>query len=796
MSQIRLNTFRKQQEVFDFVQTSTPKVKHASSPCSSTDGFSPFASPSLAEPKQHGPPPLPPVPLFDDVTTTSFSSSSAGASSFPAAAASAVLSAFSCSSVHVTAAVRPTKEDGSSALPSMPSTDDFQFCDFIRDNDDDAEEEQSDRHSEASLLETPSWKKRKPNKVDRSQLHVFALELSSNGARKFIGNAADEFALKYLSFPPHMCHHYEIIRENMPCRLYFDIEFKRGLNPTCDGDAMMRIFTSRLKAFLLEMYNIPLTDEQIVDLDSTTDVKFSRHLVCHFANRFVFANNGHAGSFVSILLRKLAAERADNVDIDSLFVVTSADQPAVRDTTFVDSGVYTKNRCFRLWKSSKIGKQAVLERAATCVFPYTTQLDFFFDSLISFGHSTSPLKWLFCRDPLARHHVHQSSTFLSGEIASSSRSGFSSSCTPTSSYMTMPDAPGLAAEEKIKRLVAQASPYPGIYNFVLDVIAQQEHQEQQYLLQTPSTPFNPVPGHFQYHHGTDNDQPSNRSINNTAQNLQPITSKSHSSQQRASSTCSSASAPPSFFAPLHLQHRPPMHPDLASASSASASSLSTSFCSSSSPYLPGFARGVKGRRGEIKSWTMLGQGPRNPLFFPSPAVSSASVSSSDVASSYSFNNNDDSSTSVVGDVNIAGLKTITTKTTSMANTSALTLPPPERKQHRKICYVVVNNRYCHNVGRHHKSNGVYFVADLDACVVYQKCYDPECLNFRGPSIPIPPHLLESAEATVRWEEALATMPLEMPTETTAVITTTGEKHSLPASVSTVDAATASLKTTV
>jgi hypothetical protein len=51
-----------------------------------------------------------------------------------------------------------------------------------------------------------------------------------------------------------------------------------------------------------------------------------------------------------------------------------------------------------------------------------------------------------------------------------------------------------------------------------------------------------------------------------------------------------------------------------------------------------------------------------------------------------------------------------------------------------------DNRYCGNVGRAHRSNGVFYVVDVQHGAWYQKCYDPDCRQYRSPAAPLPPHL--------------------------------------------------------
>ena len=60
-----------------------------------------------------------------------------------------------------------------------------------------------------------------------------------------------------------------------------------------------------------------------------------------------------------------------------------------------------------------------------------------------------------------------------------------------------------------------------------------------------------------------------------------------------------------------------------------------------------------------------------------------------------------------------------------------------------LTYEMSSNRWCENVGREHKSNGVYYVANIEQGVFYQKCHDPDCssVDFRSDLRRIPDTLL-------------------------------------------------------
>ncbi|GLI64982.1 hypothetical protein VaNZ11_008406, partial [Volvox africanus] len=71
-------------------------------------------------------------------------------------------------------------------------------------------------------------------------LRVFARELSGDGKRCFlVTTPAQLWVTDVESAKPGSCHLYEIIKEGMPCHLYFDLEFVPGFNPGVCGDSLV-----------------------------------------------------------------------------------------------------------------------------------------------------------------------------------------------------------------------------------------------------------------------------------------------------------------------------------------------------------------------------------------------------------------------------------------------------------------------------------------------------------------------------------------------------------------------------
>ena len=142
------------------------------------------------------------------------------------------------------------------------------------------------------------------------ELKLFAYELAPRsrsgasgakplhtGARKFILSSYRDFWTRYFTFPEAKRHHYELIPEGQPCHLYFDIEFKYGHNrqfrppsmqaqdsgasDLLDGDEIMSVLCDEIVDYLNAQFRFdpPVTRKQILQLDSSSSVKFSRHLI-------------------------------------------------------------------------------------------------------------------------------------------------------------------------------------------------------------------------------------------------------------------------------------------------------------------------------------------------------------------------------------------------------------------------------------------------------------------------------------------------------------------------------------
>uniref|UniRef100_A0A3Q2TTB3-2 Isoform 2 of DNA-directed primase/polymerase protein n=1 Tax=Gallus gallus TaxID=9031 RepID=A0A3Q2TTB3-2 len=252
-------------------------------------------------------------------------------------------------------------------------------------------------------------------KTCKEDVHVFALERNTqNGQRFYLVTTYQELWYYYTKgYKTSLMHCYEVIPEKDACKLYFDLEFYKAANPGADGKDMVAKLIELVSQKLKELYDVNCSARDVLNLDSSTDEKFSRHLI-FLPCKTVFKDNIHVGNFVRTILQpairlvgsNVAAPIAEGgagytsqcsaptVELDgpltNLTAVEDASKgwPAIADQRketetshhgensefsflivnnkegdkqlFVDLGVYTRNRNFRMYKSSKAGKNVIL----------------------------------------------------------------------------------------------------------------------------------------------------------------------------------------------------------------------------------------------------------------------------------------------------------------------------------------------------------------------------------------------------------------------------------------------------
>lgn len=212
---------------------------------------------------------------------------------------------------------------------------------------------------------------------------------------------------------------YEIILEHAVCKLYFDLEFNRECNCQHNGSRMVETFIKLVSFHLEREWGITAKRHDVIDFDSSTANKFSRHLIFMLPN-VIFQNNYDVGNFVKDMCGELrtyinqhskqnegTVEGNDfysDVDKSQVFELLVTDNNGA-SRLFCDESVYTKNRHFRLYMSTKLNMNAPLivskenqyRCTKICGNNDSQDMQLFLDSLITYvpvdAHDLRVLKY-------------------------------------------------------------------------------------------------------------------------------------------------------------------------------------------------------------------------------------------------------------------------------------------------------------------------------------------------------------------------------------------------------------------
>ncbi|XP_074678841.1 DNA-directed primase/polymerase protein isoform X1 [Strix aluco] len=341
-------------------------------------------------------------------------------------------------------------------------------------------------------------------KTCKEDVHVFALEKNTrSGQRFYLVTTYKELWFYYTKdYKTSLMHCYEVIPEKDACKLYFDLEFYKPANPDADGKSMVAKLIELVSQKLKELYDVNCSAKDVLNLDSSTDEKFSRHLI-FLPQKTVFKDNIHVGNFVRTILQpairlmesKAAAvipeegvghvfqcsaegagldgsltdltatedaskgwpaiahktkdmetsHQGENLELSFLIVndkegdkqlfvdLEFSEEPSFLQIllmefriTFIASlfRVYTKNRNFRMYKSSKAGKNVILKIAEdnkfvpNCEENISLEEAYFLSSLICNIRATDDTKVL---SSGFSEEQRKTSTFLNSKTTRSSR---------------------------------------------------------------------------------------------------------------------------------------------------------------------------------------------------------------------------------------------------------------------------------------------------------------------------------------------------------------------------------------
>uniref|UniRef100_A0A0D9WYM6 DNA-directed primase/polymerase protein n=1 Tax=Leersia perrieri TaxID=77586 RepID=A0A0D9WYM6_9ORYZ len=108
---------------------------------------------------------------------------------------------------------------------------------------------------------------------------------------------------------------------------------------------------------------------------------FSRHLIIRIP-KTAFKDNSHVGAFISEICSRIASQRVANPNFDRLYITKDGSCTEPADHLFMDTAVYSRNRCFRLAFSSKSGKKSFLVATERFKHKNMNDKELFMESLI------------------------------------------------------------------------------------------------------------------------------------------------------------------------------------------------------------------------------------------------------------------------------------------------------------------------------------------------------------------------------------------------------------------------------
>lgn len=191
------------------------------------------------------------------------------------------------------------------------------------------------------------------------QLPIFGYDVApgagaaTTGAKKFVAASYDAFYAHYAQLPPQQRFYYELLQEGLPCHLHVDAEFKRKFNPQAKSDAEIHgLFCSEITEMLRGEGEV-----RVLSLDASNERKFSRHYIIKVVGR-CFANNYHCGAFMRRFCNRMIEKYGAPKENNPFFFLDEQKVRMEEATTervmfFCDLAVYTRNRQFRIYGSTK-----------------------------------------------------------------------------------------------------------------------------------------------------------------------------------------------------------------------------------------------------------------------------------------------------------------------------------------------------------------------------------------------------------------------------------------------------------
>ena len=222
------------------------------------------------------------------------------------------------------------------------------------------------------------------NSLPNQNIYGLFVYQRHEGKRRFGVLTWERFMEKYVELDAGHRRFYEVIQEGRPSKLYLDVDVKLedGIPSNCEErmNTLLHVISHHVE----KMFDIKVDSTEIVQLDSSTPQKFSRHVIYPGV---VFRNNIECGYFV----KGLADHARDVIDGKKLNDVIGREEMTQlflqRDSSapyfLADLSVYSRNRQFRIWQSTKLEKEVYLSIAEQNEYSAESPTIFLEASLVS-----------------------------------------------------------------------------------------------------------------------------------------------------------------------------------------------------------------------------------------------------------------------------------------------------------------------------------------------------------------------------------------------------------------------------
>lgn len=176
---------------------------------------------------------------------------------------------------------------------------------------------------------------------------VISLQRNESGSRRFGVVPWPSFFSRYRRMAPESRTFYELVREDRPCKLHFDLDVKLPTNPEerkkrcIELERIAEELFEATQRFAMFAFGNDVQYTRNFRLDASSDSKFSQHSICDCDDKCaMFATHADLREFMRCFEH---------------FCVGRGEFPVFADV--VDMGIYRGDREFRICGSTKKGQQ-------------------------------------------------------------------------------------------------------------------------------------------------------------------------------------------------------------------------------------------------------------------------------------------------------------------------------------------------------------------------------------------------------------------------------------------------------